>query len=231
MVNRYSRNGLRNSTISRPGVMSISSPAQLVGQPSMSGQNWSSLQASLSSVTITPLLPFLISLDLLITRLLNECYHFPGFVYKNTRLTENKKAVEVDVRERGRSKPICSVCHEPGPCYDPLPCRRFEFIPLWGFAVFFLYCMRRVNCPTCGVKVEEVPWGTGKHTQCNAYMLHLAHWARKLSWKETAESFHTSWDKVVQSVQYVVEWGREHRELGTIRAIGVDEIQYGNGHQ
>jgi hypothetical protein len=97
----------------------------------------------------------------------------------------------------------------------------------WGFAVFFLYCMRRVNCPTCGVKVEEVPWGTGKHTLCNAYMLHLAHWARKLSWKETAVSFHTSWDKVVQSVQYVVKWGLEHRELGTIRAIGVDEIQYG----
>ncbi|MDO8369207.1 MAG: hypothetical protein Q7S71_00540 [Candidatus Nitrotoga sp.] len=55
--------------------------------------------------------------------------------------------------------------------------------------------MRRVNCPTCGVKVEEVPWGTGKHTLCNAYMLHLARWVQKLSWKETAESFHTSWDK------------------------------------
>ena len=91
--------------------------------------------------------------------------------------------------------------------------------------------MRRVNCPTCGIKVEEVPWGTGKHTLCKAYMLHLAHWARKLSWKETAESFHTSWDKVVQSVQFVVEWGMAHRELGTIRAIGVDEIQYGKGHQ
>jgi transposase len=168
---------------------------------------------------------------MLITRLLNECYHFPGFVYENARLNESKNSVEVDVRERVRSKPICSVCHKPGPCYDHLSCRRFEFIPLWGFAVFFLYCMRRVNCPTCGIKVEEVPWGTGKHTLCKAYMLHLAHWARKLSWKETAESFHTSWDKVVQSVQFVVEWGMAHRELGTIRAIGVDEIQYGKGHQ
>jgi hypothetical protein len=145
VVNRLSRNGLRNSTILRPGVMSISSPAQLLGQPSISGQNWSSLQASLSSVTITPLLPFLISLDMLITRLLNECYHFPGFVYVNTRLSENKKTVEVDVRERISSKPICSVCHEPGPCYDHLSCRRFEFIPIWGFAVFFLYCMTLVS--------------------------------------------------------------------------------------
>lgn len=91
--------------------------------------------------------------------------------------------------------------------------------------------MRRVDCQRCGVKVEEVPWGTGKHTLCKVYMLYLAQWARKLSWKETAQSFHTSWEKVVQSVEYVVQWGLEHRELGTIRAIGVDEIQYGKGHQ
>lgn len=33
------------------------------------------------------------------------------------------------------------------------------------------------------------------------------------------------------AVEYVVQWGLEHRELGTIRAIGVDEIAYGKGHQ
>jgi hypothetical protein len=27
-------------------------------------------------------------------------------------------------------------------------------------------------------------------------MLYLAHWARKLSWKETALSFGTTWDQV-----------------------------------
>jgi transposase len=59
----------------------------------------------------------------------------------------------------------------------------------------------------------------------------LAHWARKLSWKETAVSFRTSWDKVCHAVEYVVAWGLEHRSLGPIRAIGVDEIQYAKGHK
>ena len=62
-------------------------------------------------------------------------------------------------------------------------------------------------------------------------MLFLAHWARKLSWKETAESFRSSWDKVCQAVEYVVHWGLEHRQLGPIAAIGVDEIQYAKGHK
>jgi transposase len=168
---------------------------------------------------------------MLITRLLNACHHFPGFVYAGARLCEETKAIEIEVRPRQGSKPRCSGCGQPASCYDHRNIRRFEFIPIWGFAVFLLYRMRRVNCQRCGIKIEEVPWGTGKHTLCKVYMLYLSHWARKLSWKETAQSFHTSWEKVVQSVEYVVQWGLEHRELGTIRAIGVDEIQYGKGHQ
>src|SRR5258708_14435216 len=62
-------------------------------------------------------------------------------------------------------------------------------------------------------------------------MLFLARWARKLSWKETAEAFHTSWDQVCDAVEYVVGWGLEHRTLEPIRAIGVDEIQYAKGHK
>jgi len=168
---------------------------------------------------------------MLLTRLLNACHHFPGFVYYGARLCEAAKTIEIDVRPRRGSKPCCSGCNNPATGYDQLRERRFEFIPIWGFAVVLLYCMRRVDCRDCGVKVETVPWGIGKHTLCKAYMWYLAHWARKLSWKETAQSFHTSWEKVVQAVEYVVQWGLEHRQLGQLRAIGVDEIQYGRGHQ
>ena len=68
--------------------------------------------------------------------------------------------------------------------------------------------------------VEEVPWGDGKRTLTKAYMLFLARWARRLSWKETAEAFRTSWDKVFDAVEHVVSWGLEHRALGQIDAIG-----------
>jgi len=168
---------------------------------------------------------------MLLTRLLNACHHFPGFVYTGARLCAPINRIEIDVRPRQGSKARCSGCHELASGYDQMAQRGFEFIPIWGFAVVLLYCMRRVDCRRCGVKVEEVPWGTGKHQLTKAYMVYLAQWARKLSWKETAQSFHTSWEKVHQAVAYVVEWGLLHRQLGPIRAIGVDEIAYGKGHQ
>jgi len=164
--------------------------------------------------------------------ILNRCHHFRGFVYQHARFSADKKSIEVAVRPRRGSAAICSRCHLPAPGYDQLAERRFEFIPLWGFLVFLLYAMRRVDCRRCGaVVVEEVPWGDGKHTLTKAYMLFLARWARRLSWKETAAAFRTSWDKVFDAVEYVVTFGLEHRTLGQIDAIGVDEIQYAKGHK
>ena len=168
---------------------------------------------------------------MLLTRLLNACHHFPGFVYARAHLIEAHKTIEIDVRPRTGSRPQCASCGRPGPSYDLLPERRFEFIPVWGFAVHLRYRMRRVQCRTCGVKVEQVPWAIGKHTLTQAYMLHLAHWARKLSWLETARSFRTSWEQVAHAVEYVVQWGLAHRPLDAVKAIGVDEIAYGRGHQ
>lgn len=167
----------------------------------------------------------------MLARLLNACHHFPGFVYAAVRLIEANSTIEVDVRPRRGSKPHCSCCGKPASGYDVLAVRRFEFIPIWGYAVMLLYAMRRVQCRQCGVKVEQVPWAMGKHTLTKAYMLYLAHWARKLSWKETALSFGTTWDQVCHAVEYVVQWGLEHRELGTLRAIGVDEIHIGQSHK
>ncbi len=166
-----------------------------------------------------------------IITLLNQCYHFPGFVYQPARLSPDRKRLEIRVRPRVGSKAICSGCHRPAAGYDRLAERSFEFIPVWGFLVFLLYRMRRVHCTTCGVVVEEVPWADGKHSLTKAYMIFLARWARKLSWKETAESFRTSWDQVCHAVQFVVDWGLAHRTLGPISAIGVDEIQYAKGHK
>src|SRR5438105_9445791 len=103
-------------------------------------------------------------------RILNHCYRFPGFVYEDARFSADKKSIEVRIRPRTGSKGTCSGCQKQRAGYDQLEERRFEFIPIWGFLVFFLYRMRRVNCGGCGVLVEAVPWGSGKHQLTKAYM-------------------------------------------------------------
>lgn len=164
--------------------------------------------------------------------ILNQCYRQKGFVYQTANFVgQHRHEIEVSIVPRKHAKANCSGCGKPSPGYDRLPSRRYEFIPFWGFKVFLVYAKRRVQCGECGVVAEGVPWARGKHHLCDAYMLYLADWARKLSWKEVAQRFRTSWEKVFHSVEYVVNWGLEHRDMNDITAIGVDEIQWHKGHR
>jgi len=170
---------------------------------------------------------------MLLKTILNRIEHYKSFVYGKVRMLEEdgELAIEVEVEARANGRPICSGCGQPAPGYDRLTKRRFEYVPLWGIAVFFLYAMRRVDCPQCGVKVERVPWAEGKSRLTTSYRWFLARWAKRLSWQETARVFGTTWEHVFRSVKYAVSWGLKHRDLGGIEAIGVDEIQWRRGHK
>ena len=165
--------------------------------------------------------------------LLNAAYPLKGFVYRNDRFDETRSRIEVDIESRKGSKPVCSCCGRRGPTHDHLPTRRFDMIPILGFAVVFFYSMRRVNCSHCGkVVVEQVPWSVGgKSRLTTAFAHHLAGWARFLSWKEVGQRCGACWDTVAQAVTWIVEYGIKHRSLDGISAIGVDEIAYQKGHK
>ena len=161
--------------------------------------------------------------------ILNCVEPLKSFVYKEQRLVEvpgGQPFLEVDIEPRANGRPVCSGCGKKRSRYDRLASRRFEFVPLWNMAVFFVYAMRRVKCPTCGVTVERVPWATGKGHLTTSYRWFLARWAKRLSWTDTAVAFNTSWENVFRSVKHAVLWGVAHRDLSGIEAIGVDEIQW-----
>lgn len=162
--------------------------------------------------------------------ILNRIEKQKGFVYSEARMTKAGE-IEFALQPRRGSKPICGSCGKKGATYDHTSLRRFEFVPLWGIAVFFVYRMRRVDCRACGVTTERIPWSCGNHQQTFSYRLFLATWAKRLSWKETASIFGTSWDSVFRAIQWVVHWGIIHRDLTGIESIGIDEIQYRRGHK
>ena len=171
---------------------------------------------------------------MLIKTILNRIQKYKSFIYTYTSIINragSEIAIEVEIEPRKNSKGLCSICGRKCSGYDSLSERRYEFIPMWGIKVFFIYTPRRVECPFCGVVVERVPWADGKHSLTNSFRFFLSKWAKKLSWKEVAESFNVSWEHVFRSVKHVVTYGLENRCLDKITAIGVDEIKYKFGHK
>lgn len=165
--------------------------------------------------------------------ILNSIERHKGFVYNDIHWDEHSpaKTLLIEMRPRTGSRGYCSGCGLRSRTYDTMKPRRFQFVPLWGIVVFFVYAMRRIDCKNCGVRVEMVPWADGKKRLTKTFCWFLASWAKRLTWKDTALCFQTSWDSVFRAVEFAVEWGRARMDLTGITAIGVDEIMWQKGHK
>jgi len=163
--------------------------------------------------------------------LLNRIQRFVGFIYSSIRLRGSGSSLRIEVKIEPHQgiRGKCSTCLKPCPGYDVLEERRWLFVPLWGVIVHFFYPPRRVECPEHGLGVEHIPWSQGKRPVTLAMMGFLARWARRLSWRETARTFQTSWESVYHSVEWCVEWGLAHRQLEAVYSLGIDEIHWGQG--
>jgi len=171
--------------------------------------------------------------------ILRQRYPLKGFVYENAELVQSASIgisdhVRVYLRENARVKGRCGQCGQPGPCYDHLPERSFDMVPIWGLPVLFMYARRRVSCPSCGVKAERLDWvasDDGQTRLTTAFAFFLGMWAKVLSWSQTAERFGSTWHAVRIGVKQLVDYGRVHQDLSGVTAIGVDEIAVGKGQR
>jgi len=157
--------------------------------------------------------------------ILNRICKFKRFVYGNCYFNDAEELI-IELSPRKNSQAICSNCKASAPVYDHLTARKFEFIPIFNIRFFFLYIMRRVSCPECGIKVEYIPWASGKSHMTNVFQVFLANWAEDLPWKRVSERFRISWQSVYRSVDKVVKYGLKYRDLSGVVSIGVDEITY-----
>ncbi len=170
---------------------------------------------------------------LTVKTLLNRVLELKRFVIENVSLgiLGDQEAIYVDLRPHGNSHAHCSGCKKPAPVHEHMSTRLFQYLHLFHWVVLLRYTMRRVDCPRCGVKVEEIEWSEGKSPVTWAFRLFLSRWAKKLPIKNVAETFGVHWRTVYESVHWTVDWGLAHRVLGVIEAIGIDEIQIAAGHK
>ena len=178
-------------------------------------------------------------MHLALKTLLNRVEPMKGFVYESSRIHPAGKtrrgglsatpSIEIGLRAHHSQSGHCSQCLRPAPGYDTLSERRFQFVPLWGMTTWFLYAPRRLECDTCGIHVEYLPWALGKRPVTQSFAWFLASWAKLLSWQVVSRRFQTSWESVFRSVEMAVIWGRERLDLTGISALGVDEIYWKKG--
>ena len=78
---------------------------------------------------------------MLLKTILNDCCKFKSFVYVRTHFSEDRKSIEILIKPRKNSKPVCQSCKKQASVYDTSQTlRKFESVPfLINFQDFYIF--------------------------------------------------------------------------------------------
>lgn len=111
--------------------------------------------------------------------------------------------------------------------------RRWRHLDLAGIKLELRYVIRRVRCPRCGVKVEQVPWAEAGSGFTFAAEREVAYLAQRTDRTTVTGLMRIAWRTVGRIIRRVIRRHREQRgdQLDGLRLIGVDELSYRRHHQ
>jgi transposase len=126
----------------------------------------------------------------------------------------------------------CSSCGATGPIRDQRV-RRWRHLDVGGVECELRYSIRRVECSSCGVKVEQVPWAEHDTGFTKGFEDLIALMAQKTDKTTVARLLRIAWLTVGRVIERVVKryGGDPSERLRGLRRIGIDELSYRKHHR
>jgi transposase len=160
------------------------------------------------------------------------------FIRKQLRLKAHtvRKVEETDefmivwIDRLGKRLLRCGVCRQR--CREVHSVRKerdWRDLSLRKLPLKLRYRPRRVECPRCGVRVEEFPWAEAWARVTTALSNAVAILARELSWQGTARQYGLNWKSVATIVKRAVQYGLRNRVRPAMHVIGIDEVSRRKG--
>lgn len=151
--------------------------------------------------------------------------------HRVTEVKVEKDRVVVKIDQLGQRLLRCGLCgHRCRKLHSVQPERSWRDLSMRGRPMVLQYRPRRVNCPRCGVRVEQFPWAP-PWARVTAALAHaVAVLARLLSWQETARHYGLNWKTVASVVKRAVAYGLRQRRRKPLHILGIDEVSRRKGH-
>jgi transposase len=157
----------------------------------------------------------------------NRLLQIPGAWVDNVVIGDH----DVEVTLRSKSRLLQCPCGQRLRAGYDRRQRRWRHLDLASHRLWLIYDIRRLRCPNCGVRTEEVPWSRpgARHTRdFEDTVLWLATRTDRTS---VATLLRCSWETVTTIINRTVGEMLDERRLGEIYRIGVDEICYRHPHK
>lgn len=141
----------------------------------------------------------------------------------------SKLGLIADVRPRWRLS-RCGECGRRAPRYDRRAPRFWRHFHIGALKIYLRYSPWRVNCPHCGVLVEQVPWAVGRSGFTSDFEELVAYLTQRTDKTSVTKTMGIAWRTVGAIVERVVERKQDPTMLEGLVDIGVDEFSYRKRH-
>lgn len=127
--------------------------------------------------------------------------------------------------------PRCGGCFRVARRYDRRPPRHWRHLSIVGLDTWLRYDPWRVDCRSCGVRVELVPWAQPDSDFTSTFEDATAHLAQRTDQTTVSTMMRVAWTTVGSIVARVVEKLGPVDRLDGLRYIGIDELSYRRHHE
>lgn len=135
----------------------------------------------------------------------------------------------LDVSPRWR-RPRCPECGKPGTIHETREPRLWRDLAFGKTVTMVRYAPRRVDCETCGVHVEAVPWAAPKSRFTRRMEELVAYLAQQMSKTAVCKLAGIDWRTVGTIVARIIGEKLDPTRLDDLTVIGVDELSFRRNH-
>ena len=150
--------------------------------------------------------------------------------HRVTKVEQTGEQMTISIDRLGTRLLRCGVCRR--------RCRRVHSIreerqwrdlSMRKATLILRYRPRRIDCPRCGVRVEDFPWAEPWARVTRALGNAMALLARNSAGRERRGSMGLNWKTVAGIVRRAVQYGLGKRKRPPVHVIGIDEVSRRKG--
>ena len=137
---------------------------------------------------------------------------------------------DVEVTLRPRARRLQCPCGILGRAVYDRRRRRWRHLDLGRHRLWLVYEIRRLDCPECGVRTEELPWARPGARHTRDFEDIVVWLAKRTDRTSVATLMRCGWETVTAIINRGVAELLDTRRLESLFRIGVDEICYRHPH-
>jgi transposase len=162
-----------------------------------------------------------------VTTAFNTMLRIPGASVTGVRFTSEGVVVGLRLRRR---RLVCACGRSVKAIYDRRT-RRWRHLDLGSTTLLLEAEIRRLVCPDCGVRTEQVPWARPGARLTRDLEDLIAWCATRMDKTTVARLCRVSWASVARAVMRVVDDELDPSRLDGLFRIGIDEVSWRKGHR